>query len=31
MAEVATQVRIYRVSDRDAYREGVAVRTEYVR
>ena len=31
MAEVATQVRIYRVSDRDRYREGLAVPTEYAR
>jgi len=31
VAEVATQVRIYRVSDRDRYRQGVAVPTEYAR
>lgn len=31
MAEVATQVRIYRVSDRDRYRDGLAVPTEYAR
>jgi len=31
MAEVATQVRIYRVSDRDRYRDGFAVPTEYAR
>jgi hypothetical protein len=31
MAEVATQVRIYRVADRDLYRKGLAVKTEYAR
>jgi hypothetical protein len=31
MAEVSTQVRIYRVGDRDRYREGLAVPTEYAR
>jgi hypothetical protein len=31
MAEVAAQVRIYRVSDRDRYRAGLAVQTEYAR
>ncbi len=31
MAEVATQIRIYRVADRDRYRAGLAVPTEYTR
>ena len=31
MADVATQVRIYRVADRDRYRAGLPVRTEYAR
>ena len=31
MAEVATQIRIYRVADRDRYRAGVPVPTEYAR
>jgi hypothetical protein len=31
MAEVATQVRVYRVADRDRYRSGSAIPTEYVR
>jgi hypothetical protein len=31
LAEVATQVRIYRVADRDRYRAGLSVPTEYIR
>jgi hypothetical protein len=31
IAEVSTQVRIYRVADRDRYRAGLSVATEYVR
>lgn len=31
MAEVATQIRIYRVADRDRYRAGLPVPTEYAR
>jgi hypothetical protein len=31
IAEVATQVRIYRAADRDRYRAGLSVPTEYVR
>jgi hypothetical protein len=31
IAEVSGQVRVYRVADRDRYRAGLAVRTEYVR
>lgn len=31
LAEVATQVRVYRVADRDRYRAGLSVATEYVR